>query len=261
VSSPSSPFPHVTLHLWRVPAGRLPRVLWRMARDRSGLRALPGVRFAKLVGTGRGRAFGAGSADLTRWAAIVAWSDREAADGFDAGEVARAWRRLAVSSCRIDCRPERSRGRWAGVEPFGTPAPDPLTRSGHGPVLALTRARLRPARAATFWRAIRPITPAVRGAPGLLSAFGFGEAPVGWQGTVSVWANPTDLVEFAYRHPQHVGAILGTARHRWYAEELFARFVVLDVVGDRSVIDWSEEESGHHENRAVDATRPRPAAR
>ena len=44
---------------------------------------------------------------------------------------------------------------------------------------------------------------AAAGAPGLLAAFGIGEAPIGWQGTVSLWRSAGDLVEFAYRHPDH----------------------------------------------------------
>ncbi|BCB82625.1 hypothetical protein Pflav_090350 [Phytohabitans flavus] len=77
-------------------------------------------------------------------------------------------------------------------------------------------------------------------APGLLTRFGIGEAPIGWQGTVSVWRNTADLVEFAYRHPEHRTAILRTPTEGWYAEDLFARFAVLDVMGDRKVVGWSD---------------------
>jgi len=53
---------------------------------------------------------------------------------------------------------------------------------------------------------------------------------------VSVWRNAADLVGFAYRHPEHRAAIIRTPAKGWYAEELFARFAVLDVVGDRRVM-------------------------
>lgn len=106
-------------------------------------------------------------------------------------------------------------------------------------MLALTRARLRPRRAVTFWRAISPVAAALRDAPGLLARFGIGEAPLGWQGTVSVWRNSADLVNFAYRHPQHRAAITATPVRRWYAEELFARFEVCRVSGDRAVLGWA----------------------
>lgn len=105
-------------------------------------------------------------------------------------------------------------------------------------MVALTRARLRPLRAATFWRAVPPVAAALAGAPGLLARFGIGEAPVGWQGTVSVWRAATDLRDFAYRQPEHRAVIDRTPVDRWYAEDLFARFSVQDIVGDRGVLGW-----------------------
>jgi hypothetical protein len=71
-----------------------------------------------------------------------------------------------------------------------------------------------------------------------------GEAPIGWQGTVSVWRSAADLVEVAYRQPEHRAAIARTATAGWYAEELFARFAVCEVRGDRSVLGWREEGTG-----------------
>jgi hypothetical protein len=245
---------HVTLHVWRVPRRRLVEALWRVARDRRRLRRAPGVRFAKVLGTGAGRHFGAGRADLTRWAAVIAWDGPDSAAAFDRSPVARAWQALTSASCRLDLRPVASRGSWAGHTPFGTEkegstaeegaaAKDP----GPGRVLALTRARLRPARALRFWRAIRPVGTAAGQAPGLLAAFGVGEAPVGWQGTVSLWRSGRDLVEFAYRNPHHRDAIASTPTQRWYAEELFARFAVLSVAGDRDVIDWTADDDDEPE--------------
>ena len=232
----------MTLHVWRVPKTGFPQALWRIAHDRRGLRATPGVRFAKLLGTARDRAFGPTRVDVTRWAALVVWDDATAATTFDQTRMARAWRSLATAYCRIDCQPLHCRGRWAGHEPFGTgpPEPSPASSPSEGPVLALTRARLRLTRALAFWRAITPVAVAVAEAPGLIATFGIGEAPVGWQGTVSLWQRPRDLVEFV-RRPQHRRVVEQTPTTRWYAEELFARFAVLTVSGDRDVIGWAEE--------------------
>lgn len=278
----------VTLHVWRIAPGALPRALVRMAVDRRRLRAVPGVRFAKLLGTGTGTGFGPGDVDPTRWAALVVWSDPARAAAFEHGPVGRAWRRLARDSVRLDLRPLASRGRWAGVEPFGPPAPrarpagapapgwvdgpghpsvgapgaepadgpDPAgADAARAPVLALTRARLRPSRAPRFWRAVPPVAAALTDAPGLLTRFGIGEAPLGWQGTVSVWRNATDLVRFAYRHPEHRAAIMRTPVDRWYAEELFARFEVRAVLGDRSVLGWVGDDGGRDDEGRGDGGR------
>jgi hypothetical protein len=226
----------VTLHVWRVPRRRLGSALLRMARDPRRLRATPGVRFAKMLGTGTGRTFGPGDADLTRYAALVVW------DGAP-GDVDGGWARIAESSARIEMDPVSSRGRWSGRAPF---EPGTADKSA-APVLALTRARLRPAKAVTFWRRVPPVVAELDSSPGLLARFGIGEAPIGWQGTVTVWRSTTDLTAFAYRQPQHREVIARTATDGWYAEELFARFAVRDVSGDRSVLGWTEREGGQAE--------------
>ncbi|HEU4346965.1 MAG TPA: monooxygenase, partial [Actinoplanes sp.] len=159
----------VTLHVWRVAKRELGSTLPRMATEPRRLRALPGVRFAKVLGTGKGVTFGLGDADPTRFAALVAW------DGpGDPAAVDRRWRHKV----RLDLTPLSSRGAWAGRNPF---EPDPAATET-GPVLALTRARLRPAKALAFWRAIPAVAREVAAAPGLLARFGIGEAPIGWQG-------------------------------------------------------------------------------
>ncbi len=210
----------VTLHVWRVPRRAVGAALLRMATTR---RRRPGVSFAKFLGTATG--FGPGSPDLTRYAAITV-SDRPVEWP--------AWDRLAVARARLDLTPVSSRGRWSGREPFGTPAGGRTD----GMVLALTRARLRPSRALTFWRAIPPVALELDGAPGLLARFGIGEAPVGWQGTVSLWRDAADLTRFAYRQPEHRAVIARTPADRWYAEELFARFAVRAIDGDRELLGW-----------------------
>jgi hypothetical protein len=225
----------VTLHVWRVRRHSVPAAMGRMAREPRRIRRLPGVRFAKLLGTGTGLSFGPGDADLTRYAAVVAWNGTPAKDAVDA--VGENWRRIAVSRARVDLLPVTARGHWSGVTPFGHP------RGGRteGMVLALTRARLRPRKVPTFWRAIPPVAAELAAAPGLLARFGVGEAPIGWQGTVSVWRSTADLTGFAYRQPEHRAVIARTPADRWYAEELFARFSVSGISGDREVLGWQAE--------------------
>ena len=116
----------VTLHVWRVPRHRIGGELLRMALGPRRLRSLPGVRFAKLLGTADG--FGPRDADWTRYAAVVV-ADREVPFA-PPGDRAR-----------VELTPLHSRGTWSGRTPFdGFPRP-----KWDGLTLALTRARLRPA--------------------------------------------------------------------------------------------------------------------
>jgi len=229
--------PTVTLDVWRVPPRAVPGALWRVARLPRALRRAGDVGFVKLLGTGRG--FGVAAADPCRWAALTVWTaSPRPLDAFD---------RIATGRCRLTLRPITARGRWAGHEPFAPTTP-PADSGPHaaepaepGPVLVLTRARLRPARAATFWRAIGPVAARLRDADGLLAAFGIGEAPIGFQGTVSVWADGAAVNAFAYRTAEHAAVVRAAPVRRWYAEELFARLAVLDITGDREVLGWSAE--------------------
>src|SRR5690349_4602683 len=106
--------PLVTLHVWRVPRRAVGRAFVRMARDPRRLRRLPGVRFGKLLGTGTGTSFGPGDADLTRYAAVVAW---DSSDGGDLGRIGAAWESIATGTARLDLRPLTSRGAWSGETP------------------------------------------------------------------------------------------------------------------------------------------------
>lgn len=218
----------VTLHLWRVAPRSVPAAVTRMALDRGRVRRTPGLRFAKLLGTGDGRTFTARDADPLRWGLLATWADADDARRFHTtSPVARAWEGMALESFRIDLRPTASRGQWSGRTPFGDPAP---TRES-GPVAAVTRARLRPSRAAAFWKAVPPVSADLHTHPGLRAAVGIGEAPIGLQGTFSLWDDAAALRTFAHSSAPHVHVVRRTAELGWYREELFARFAVVGVHG------------------------------
>jgi heme-degrading monooxygenase HmoA len=217
----------VTLHLWHVPTAAVPRALGHMAADHVHLRRQPGLRFAKLLGTGTGRTFTIRDADPRRWALLTVWQDEAAAEAFDAGSLVARWRRISAEEWTAHLLPLTSRGRWSGRQPFGSPPPIPWD----GPVAAITRARLAPARARRFWRAVPPVSAELHQAPGLLLALGIGEAPLGLQGTFSLWRSSQALDEFAYRGDAHLDAVRRTRTESWYAEELFARFALLSSRG------------------------------
>ncbi|TQS41566.1 DUF3291 domain-containing protein [Cryptosporangium phraense] len=227
--APSTPVT-VTVHVWRVSGRRIPAALTRMATDRARLSKVRGLRFARLLGTGHGTTFAIRDADLHRWALLASWADVEAAETFENAPTVRGWDRLAEERFRLELTPLASHGRWARRQPFGNPTP----QRWDGPVASLTRARISARKAATFWRAVPPVASALqeyRNDGGLLAAFGVGEAPAGWQGTLSVWRTAEELRAFAYQGAAHSAAIRRTKETGWYAEELFARFGVVRADG------------------------------
>lgn len=231
----SEPVPAlVTLHLWRVPTRHVCSALARMALDRRPLRATTGLRFAKLLGTGSGRTFTPNDVNPRRWGLLASWRTAGDARAFAAtSPVVRRWDRISEERWRIDLRPLKSRGRWSGRQPFGDPSPTPYDAA----VAAITRARIAVPKTLTFWRAVPPVAADLYRADGLRLALGIGEAPIGLQGTFSLWDSPAALRDFAHGRPAHALAVRRTAEERWYVEELFARFAVLSAEGTVDGLD------------------------
>jgi hypothetical protein len=217
----------VTVHLWGVRPREVPAAVVRMGLDRRHLSRTAGLRFAKLLGTGDGRTFTIRDADPLHWGLLTTWSSAAAAEAFESGPVARGWGRLSYERLRVDLTPLASRGEWSGQRPFGAPIPTPYA----GAVAAVTRARIAPRAMATFWRAVPRVSADLGQCAGLRLAVGIGEAPIGLQGTFSLWSSGAALTEFAHRRAPHVEVVERTATERWYAEELFARFAVVSVDG------------------------------
>ncbi len=215
----------VALHVWGVRS--VPRALRHMALDRREIRSVPGCTFAKLLGTGSGRTFTLRDADPYHWAMLTCWDDEDGPARFASTRAHDAWSTIAHESARFLLRPLRSRGRWSGATPFGDPAAD----AADGPVAAVTRARIRPTQWARFWRAVPPVASDSHAGGGLQFALGIGEAPLGLQGTFTVWRDTDALHDFVYGRTPHADAIRRTAATGWYAEELFARFAVLEATG------------------------------
>jgi hypothetical protein len=227
-SHPADEVPErVTVHFWGVRGSRVPAALVRMGLDRGHLRRTPGLRFAKLLGTGDGHTFTVRDADLRHWGLLATWSSAAAAEAFESGPVARGWGRVAYERLRVDLRPMASRGEWSGRRPFGEPTPMPHD----GAVASVTRARITPRRMASFWRAVPPVSADLALCAGLRLAVGIGEAPIGLQGTFSLWSTADALTEFAHRRGPHSDVVARTTTEAWYSEELFARFAVLSVDG------------------------------
>jgi hypothetical protein len=217
----------VSLHVWGVAARHVPTAVTRMARHRGPVRALPGVTFAKLLGTGSARSFTPRDADARHWGLLLCWSDPDGPARFADSPVAAAWDRIAEESATWSMRPITSTGRWAGREPFGAPPP----RRWDGPVAAITRGRIRPSQWRAFWSAVPPVALDVRQGGGMTFALGIGEAPVGLQGTFSTWTGNAALRAFAYQRGPHRAVIDQTRQRDWYVEELFARFALLSAEG------------------------------
>jgi hypothetical protein len=213
------------IYFWKIKPSKVGFALLRMALDRGALRRIKGVRFAKMLGTGKGETFTPRDADANRWGALIVIEGANL-EMLDNSRLINRWRANSMSEVRYLLDPISSHGLWAKVNPFAY-----ASTQTDGEVIAITRARIKWFQNFRFWRAVPPVTQSLHSSPGLINAIGIGEAPIGLQGTFSHWRTGADLRNFAYKGAAHQDAIAATERHQWYAEELFARFAVRDIRG------------------------------
>ena len=213
------------IYFWQIKKALLPVAILFMAIHKFALKRLPGVSFVKLLGTGKGESFTPKDADPYRWGALVT-IQKDNLDNLDKSKVIIGWQKIAKKEYRAILKPISVHGLWSGKQPFEVEKFD-----WNGKIAAITRARIVWRKNLIFWRAVTPVTISLHQSPGLINAIGIGEAPIGLQGTFSLWESAAQLRDFAYKGQAHTQAIKATEENKWYSEELFSRFAVVQERG------------------------------
>ena len=213
------------IYFWQIKKALLPVAILFMAIHKFALKRLPGVSFVKLLGTGKGESFTPKDADPYLWGALVT-IQKDNLDNLDKSKVIRGWQKIAKKEYRAILKPISVHGLWSGKQPFEVEKFD-----WNGKIAAITRARIVWRKNLIFWRAVPPVTISLHQSPGLINAIGIGEAPIGLQGTFSLWESAAQLRDFAYKGQAHTQAIKATEENKWYSEELFSRFAVVQERG------------------------------
>lgn len=216
------------IYFWKVPARFVPSAILHMALDRRALKRNPKISFWKLLGTGKGETFTPRDADPRRWGLLVN-IEEESIQDFEASPLMKRWEKISTAKFEATLKPIAVHGKWSKRNPFKSEIA-PIDWSGK--VVAITRARIKWRKNLLFWRSVPPVTLSLKSAPGLIGAIGIGEAPIGLQGTFSIWKDPKTISYFAYRGAAHKEVIAATAREKWYAEEMFGRFALIDSTGE-----------------------------
>ena len=198
-----------------------------MALDRRALRRNRNISFWKLLGTGKGETFTPRDADPRRWGLILN-IEEGSLEEFENSKLMRRWNERALDRFEALLKPIAVHGKWSRRNPFKS---EIAPIDWNGKVVAITRARIKWRKNFLFWRSVPPVTLSLKSAPGLIGAIGIGEAPIGLQGTFSIWEDPKTISYFAYRGEAHKEVIAATAREKWYAEEMFGRFALINSSG------------------------------
>lgn len=220
----------VVAYFFTIKAKTIPFAFTSMALDRVRSRKFTGISFSKLLGTGSGRTFTPSDADLTRWGLVVV-IEKQRLEDFENSSIIKNWRKRSTSEFRAVLSPLSSHGLWAKTNPFEFVAPQ---QNPDSMIAAITRARIKWHKNFMFWKSVPPVVTNLHDSPGFIAAIGIGEAPIGLQGTFSLWESAAALRDFAYKGAAHQKAIALTESVGWYSEELFARFEVLEIRGEIS---------------------------
>jgi len=199
-------------------------VLGQMGAARFVLPRVPGLEFWKLCGSGTGEGF-TPKPNWGTWAILCVWHSRDLAKAGMEQPPFTTWRAKADESCTLYLEPYSARGHWAGVAPFR-----PEGSSPDGPIAAMTRATVKPARALRFWGRVPDISAKVGSDPNVIFKIGIGEVPLLHQVTFSVWPDAQAMADFARRGP-HAEAIRAVRDEGWFNEELYARFRISGTQG------------------------------
>jgi hypothetical protein len=223
--APASPSVALLL-LVRLRASAVPWSLSRLVLGARALGEVPGLRFARVLGSGRGGGFGL-APGFDHQGLICFFDDESSARAFalDATAV-HAYRDHARESLLALLRATSCRGSWSGASLAVTAA-----AQDNAPMAALTRASIRPRHAARFWQRAPATHDGIARAEGCRLAVGLGEAPLLRQATFSLWDNAQAMDAYA-RSGAHLAAIQGAYQHGWFSESMFVRFAPIEISGE-----------------------------
>mgnify|MGYP003632129089 CR=1 FL=1 len=188
----------------------------------SPLKKAKGKKFFKLMGTGGGFGFSL-KPDLSTYALLMVWEDLDAAKNFSLSESYRRFNQQCVSNFTYWMRCIQSHGTWYGETPF-----TPTNSSTDGPIMVITRARVKIRKVLNFLKFVPLTSKSAEKAKGLIYTKGIGEWPIIEQATFSYWNSREQMEAYAY-NSGHREVIKKVKEEGWYKEELFARFIPINL--------------------------------
>ena len=93
----------------------------------------------------------------------------------------------------------------------------------------ITRGKIKLSKQLEFWLNVSSASDSIKNADGVEFYKGIGELPLLSQATFSVWKNHKAISDFAYKNKAHSEIIKKTRERKWYSEDLFARFEIIDI--------------------------------
>ncbi|WP_394690180.1 hypothetical protein [Hoeflea sp.] len=204
--------------------------LWafsQMGLAKPSLRKTPDLGFFKLMGTGSGAGFST-RPNFGVYSLLAEWPSLEIArERIRSARSLSGYRKTADRTATVYLEPVSSRGQWDGHHfDTGPEAPEQCM-----PLVAMTRASIRPSKLIRFWSRVPAISDAVEREPSRRFMIGTGEIPWLHQVTFSLWNSVDEMERFARTSPTHGEAVRQAYHDNWFSEYCFTRFNLLAMDG------------------------------
>lgn len=184
--------------------------------------------FWKLMGSGKHAQVDL-APDFKHWAILTTWDNKHDFDKFYRHSFASKWFKwFGYEEFTILLNPLSSHGLWSGNQPFKSSSKNPTADSR---IAVITRAAIRFNKLKEFKSNIKRAAVEMRKSDGFILSAGIGENPFLDQATFSIWESAAQMKNYAYKSFDHSDIIKLTRARKWYAEELFARFEIIDCWG------------------------------
>ena len=232
----------VTLTILRYRKRFIPFALLSMMLFRLPLWLNKNISFYKLLGSGKNGTFDK-RPDWQQWGILTVGSGQSAVGCMEHktlyrqlyGSFIGGWIRLfGCETWTIFLEPIGGHGTWDGKKVFGEL---PFQTEYDGKIAVLTRATIRLSRLKNFWANVNSVANQMVGAKGFISSLGIGELPWIKQATFSIWQDRAAMKAFAYQMKEHQEVIRKTRAEKWYSEDMFVRFKIVNSVGSIKGID------------------------
>ena len=193
-------------------------------------KALPGLLFAKVMGSGEGGGFGLRPSGTHQGLILMFDSLKTAKQCLLSTEINHYKERtrefwqcvLTVDSCRGAW----NKKSWESTDAFI----NELNLEKNSYIASLTRGSIRASKAPSFWRYAPAAQKELAESQGCELAVGLGEAPIIRQCTFSIWKDTESLRNYAHQGA-HLKAIAAAQKHDFFVESMFVRMSVLHMFG------------------------------
>lgn len=194
-------------------------IFGQMQKSEKKFDQVPGLSFYKLMGSGGKNGFSK-MLNVNVYALHCVWeSEQHATTFFEESDTFSEFKIKSTELYTVYLKATKAHGLWDGTNPYKM-----QTSDSDGPIVVITRARIKLRFLLRFWRHVPLLGKKVDQAEGSIFSIGIGEYPWFMQATFSIWESYEAMRAYAYGSRLHMEVVKKTRDLGWYSEELFANF-------------------------------------